>query len=80
MSTKGGGDDQFQEQTEQKVVDEKDKVSQVDIFRLYLKKVMTTSAFGVAYNDTLLVLSVMSCFQFIFQTYSIAHLILWKRR
>jgi voltage-gated potassium channel len=50
-------------------IDEEDQQSQLDAFRLRLKKFMTTSRFGMAYTDSLLVLSIFSSLQFVYQTY-----------
>lgn len=41
----------------------------LEILRLKAKKFFVTSIFGFVYTNTLLVLSVLSCFQYIVQTY-----------
>ena len=53
----------------QDIPEDEEKQSQLDVFRLKLKKIMTSSTFGKSYTDALLVLSVLSCLQFIYQTY-----------
>lgn len=50
-------------------VEGEDHQSQIDAFRLRLKKFMTTSLFGKTYTDALLVLSILSSVQFVYTTY-----------
>ena len=41
----------------------------IEVLRVKTKKYLAASYFGRLYTNTLLVLSVLSCFQYIFQTY-----------
>lgn len=56
-------------ETQQPDLEDDDHQSQIDAFRLNLKKFMTTSRFGKSYTDALLVLSILSSLQFVYQTY-----------
>lgn len=60
----------FLEKEKEKGEEEIDKASEIDKMRIQLKKFMQTSSIGRGYSDSLLVLSVLSSFQFIYQTYS----------
>ena len=60
---------EFQDAKNEKT-EEVEKTSEIEIFRVQLKKFMQTSSFGRTYSNFLLVLSVLSCFQFIIQTYA----------
>jgi hypothetical protein len=47
----------------------KDRQPIMEVIRLKLKKYFVTSTFGHIYTNVLLVLSVLSCLQYIIQTY-----------
>jgi len=67
QSSKGSGG-AFMEaapDAKQEVVDK----DHIEIFRIKVKKFMSATVFGRAYADALMVLSVLSCFQFIYLTY-----------
>lgn len=44
-------------------------LSRLENLRVTTKKFMTSSPFGIAYTNLLLAISIISCFQFIYQTY-----------
>jgi hypothetical protein len=52
------------------VEDEENERLSVERFRLLLKEIFTNSIIGDFYNNTLLIVSVFSCFQYIQQTYA----------
>lgn len=59
--------------TKQEVVDK----DHIEIFRIKVKKFMNTTSFGRAYADALMVLSVLSCFLFIYLTYGHEDLVMF---
>lgn len=47
--------------------------SRMEILRLATKDFLNNTIFGLAYNQFMLAISVLSCFQFIYQTYLEGH-------
>ncbi len=50
-------------------LDAASNISQIEMTRLKVKKFLAASLLGRAYMNMMLVLSVLSCFQYIYQTY-----------
>jgi hypothetical protein len=53
---------------------ERDRISVIEIIRIRLKRFLTTSSVGKAYTQAMILLSVLSCLEFIYQTYLSKHL------
>jgi hypothetical protein len=54
---------------DEKTTQEVEKIPLIEVIRLKAKKYLAASYLGKFYTNTLLVLSVLSCLQYIFQTY-----------
>ena len=70
MSSKTSKDkDHDEPEKKQKEEEPFDIILFYDKTRIFVKKFMTTSLFGYLYDTSLLILSILSCLEFIYQTY-----------